>query len=312
MKGLIPYVVAGIAIASVAVAQTAPTPQSAPDIAPQTSEDDGPTRLTISVAVTDPEDLKVEQGDRVSQGQLIADRTRERERLEAQQAKLQLTIERLEGATITAPLPPMTASPILEPTYLEENAAIARAEATVDQAEAAITAKQQEITYLSALASLDPLVMEHEQVKLAELQREHTAAVRDYQLARGKQSTTEYRHSVTLAESVGSRNRAALEYQQQWAHYEQRLRDRDYQLSQVQLQLEGVENAIAALSVVRSPYDGRIRQVKWLGQGPDGAINVELTLLVRAGDGAAAPVSGEQPGMPDGINDAGDIEQQRD
>lgn len=304
MKGLIPYVVVGVAIASVAVAQTLPTPQSAPDIAPQISDDSSPTRLTITVAVADPEDLKVEQGDRVDQGQLIADRTRERERLEAQQAKLQLTIERLEGATITAPLPPATAPPILEPTYLEENAAIARAEATVNQAEAAIAAKQQEIAYLSELANLDPLVMEHEQAKLAELQREHTAAVRDYQLVRGKRSTTAYRHSVTLADSVGAQNRAALEYQQQWANYEQRLRDRDYQLAQVQLQLEEIENAIAALAVVRSPYSGRIRQVKWLGQGPDGSLSVELTLLVR--DSAGTSLSGEQPGLSSDPNDPGD------
>lgn len=291
MKRLIPYVLAFVAVSGIAIAQQSPAPELPPELT--TEDGDAPQRLTISVSVTDPTDLKVSQGDRISQGQLIADRTRERERLEAQQAQLQLTVERLEGATITTPLPPMTAPPILEPTYLEENAAIARAEATVDQAEAAIAAKQQEIAYLSALPNLDPLVMEHEQAKLAELQREHTAAVRDYQLARGQRSTTEYRHSITLAESVSAQNRAALEYQQQWAHYEQHLRDRDYQLSQVQLQLEGVENAIEALAVVRSPYSGRIRQVQWLGQGPDGAINVELTLLVRAGEGAAAPVSGE-------------------
>ena len=305
MKGLIPYVVAGVAIAGVAVAQATPTPQSDPDIAPQTSDDSGPTRLTITVAVTDPEDLKVEQGDRVSQGQLIADRTRERERLEAQQAKFQLALERLEGATITAPLPPATAPPILEPTYLEENAAIARAEATVNQAEAAISVQQQALTYLAALPNLDPLVLEHEQAKLAELQREHTAAVRDYQLARGKRSTTEYHHSVTLADSVSAQNRAALEYQQQWANYEQRLRDRDYQLAQVQLQLEEVENAIAALAVVRSPYGGRIRQVKWLGQGADGALSVELTLLVRDSAGTSLPE--QLDGLPSDADGASDL-----
>ncbi|MEM9814988.1 MAG: hypothetical protein AAF827_01040 [Cyanobacteria bacterium P01_D01_bin.6] len=304
MKGLIPYVVTGVAIASVAVAQTTPTPQRAPDIAPLTSEDSGPTRLTITVAVAGPEDLKVQQGDRVSQGQLIADRTRERERLEAQQAKFQLTLERLEGATITAPLLPATAPSILEPTYLEENAAIARTEATIDQAEAAIATQQQALTYLAALPNLDPLVLEHEQANLAELQREHTAAVRDYQLARGKRSTTEYRHSVTLADSVSAQNRAALEYQQQWANYEQRLRDRDYQLAQVQLQLEEVENAIAALAVVRSPYSGRIRQVKWLGQGPDGALSVELTLLVRDSAGTSLPE--QLDGLPSNADGAGD------
>ena len=303
MKRLIPYVVAGVAIASVAFAQQPPTPQNTPALTPTPRNASDPNRLTITVAVADPKDLKVEQGDRVTQGQLIADRTRDRERLEAQQAKLKLTLEQLEGAIITAPLPPVTAPPILEPTYLEESAAIARAEALVEQAGAAIAAKQHEMEYLAALPHLDSLVLEHEQAKLADLQRDHTAAVRDYQLARGKRSTAEYRHSVTLAESVGAQNRAALEYQQQWAHYEQRLRDRDYQLSQVQLQLEGVESAIAALAVVRSPYDGRIRQVKWLGQGPDGSLSVELTLLVRAGDGPAAPLLGEQPGVLSNPND---------
>ena len=72
MKGLIPYIVAGVAIAGVAVAQT-PTPQSASDIAPQTSEDSGPTRLAITVAVVASEDLKVDQGNCVAQGQPIVE-----------------------------------------------------------------------------------------------------------------------------------------------------------------------------------------------------------------------------------------------
>lgn len=134
----------------------------------------------------------------------------------------------------------------MESTYLEENAAIEKAQATVEQAESAIALKQQEIAYLTQLASLDPLVMEHEQVKLAELQQQHTAAVRDYQLAIGKRSTAEYQHSVVSAQAVSSLNRDALEYQQQWANYEQRLRDKDYQLSQTQLRLNEVENAIAS------------------------------------------------------------------
>ena len=138
------------------------------------------------------------------------------------------------------------------PSYLEEEAAIERAKVTVEQAEAAIAAKQQEIAYLSALPNLDPLVMEYETAKLQQLQHDHTAAVRDYQLATGKlakaQSDTdyqEYRHSLNLAERVERANQAALSYQRQWAEYEQRLRDRDYQLSQTQLRLDEVDNALA-------------------------------------------------------------------
>ncbi|MDB9529937.1 hypothetical protein PN498_28380 [Oscillatoria sp. CS-180] len=339
MKRLIPYVLSGLAIASVATAQTTPPPEL-PSEPLQPSDTDSPKRLTITVFVADPEDLKVQQGDRVSAGQLIADRTRERQRLETQYQQLTLTLQKLQASTITPPQAPASVPAIAalpHPNYLEEQATIERAKVTVEQAEAAIAAKQQELTYLAELPNLNPLVLEHETAKLAELQRAHTAAVRDYQLSMGKlanaQSDTdyqEYRHSLDLAERVERANQAALSYQRQWAEYEQRLRDRDYQLSQTQLRLDEVENAIASLAVVRSPYAGRIRQIKWLGQGADGLLSVELTLLVRDGhptDDAPnltpppqlpnapslpAPVSGQQRGMPDDADGASDREQSRD
>ncbi|MEM9091941.1 MAG: hypothetical protein AAGC93_24795 [Cyanobacteria bacterium P01_F01_bin.53] len=285
MKALIPYALALLAVGSVAIAQqptlTTPTEQ------PTQLHNEAPRRLTINVSVTNPDDLKVTEGDRIAVGQLIADRTRDRNRLEAQARQLDLTLQRLEQSTITPPLPPATPPPVATPTYLEETAAIARAKADVDQAEALITAKHQELDYLDQLPHLDPLVMEHETAKLAELQRNHTAAVREYQLALGKRSTAEYDHSVTLAADVSSRSHAMLSYQQQWANYEQRLRDRDFQLAQTQLRVDEVDNALANLAVVRSPYSGRIRRIKWLGQGSDGLLSAEITLMVRSSAGAA-------------------------
>ena len=190
------------------------------------------------------------------------------------------------------------------PTYLEQDAAIARAKADVDQAEALITAKHQEVDYLTQLSNLDPLVMEHEQAKLAELQRNHTAVVRDYQLALGKRSSAEYDHSRAMAIDASSRNRDQLSYQQQWAQYEQRLRDRDYQLSQTQLRWDEIQNAIANLAVVRSPYAGRIRRIKWLGQDASGLLSAEITLMVRASAGATVP--GQFDGVPGDTDAASD------
>lgn len=158
MKGLIPYVIAAVAIASVAIAQQPPVPDVI-EPAPQIEASDSPKRLTVQVSVADPEDLKVKMGDRLEAGQLIADRSRERQRLEAQQQQLSLTVQKLETSTISLPLPPAAAPAILEPTYLEENAAIERAQATVEQAESAIALKQQKIAYLSELKNLDPLVV---------------------------------------------------------------------------------------------------------------------------------------------------------
>ncbi|MEM1256560.1 MAG: hypothetical protein AAGI69_29330 [Cyanobacteria bacterium P01_H01_bin.21] len=181
-------------------------------------------------------------------------------------------------------------------SYLEEEATIERSKVALEQAEAAIVAKEQELIYLAELKNLDPLVLEHEQAKLAELQRHHTAAVRDYQLVQGQLSKAqtdtdyrEYQHSLDMAERVEQANQSALSYQRQWAEYEQRLRDREYQIAQTQLRVDEVENAIADIAVVRAPYAGRIRQVKWLGQSPDGRLNVELTLLIRPGDTASLP-----------------------
>ncbi len=282
---------------------------SPPEQITQPETDTAPSRLTISVAVADPDDLKVSVGDRLSVGDLIADRTRERQRLEAQQQQLVLALERLQTATISTPLPPTTPPPVQEPTYLEEEAAIARAAAAVEQVQQAIALKDRELSYLQALDNLNPLILEHEQVKRQELEQQLEAKLRDYQLALGQRSTREYQHSIVSAETVSAQNRDALDYQQQWLTYEQRLRDRDYQVSQSQLRLDDVNNAIANLAVVRSPYAGRIRQVQWLGQNPDGSLDVELTLLVRDGSGensTGTTLPGIEPGLsshPNGESD---------
>ena len=55
--------------------------------------------------------------------------------------------------------------------------------------ESEIELKQQEINYLSGVKNLDPIILEHEQAKLKQLKLDHTAAVREYQLALGKMQT---------------------------------------------------------------------------------------------------------------------------
>jgi hypothetical protein len=71
----------------------------------------------------------------------------------------------LPTATVTAPLAPapvpsLAALPSV--SYLEEQAAIDRAQVTVEQAQRALQQKQQELEYLQTLRNLDPLVLQHE------------------------------------------------------------------------------------------------------------------------------------------------------
>lgn len=181
-----------------------------------------PKRLTIIVSVAQPDDLKVKENQHIKAGDLIADRGRERTRLEAQKSQLRLTLHRLKTATITQPLPPApvpTIASLPPASYLEQEAAVEQAKATVEQAESAIQFKQQEIGYLSELENLAPLVREHSSAQLAKLQQQHTAAVRAYQLAMGKLNTAhtdqqyqQYRHSIDKAQRSEAQNQVALEF----------------------------------------------------------------------------------------------------
>ena len=271
---------------SEAIAQLAASPTAAP--VPQQPQPQRRHKITVKVAEVG--DLKVEEGQRLQRTNIIADRGRERRRLNAQKRQLQLTLNKLKSSQITPPNPPRVVPVVrsLPPaSYLEQEAAVEAAQSAIASAESNIEAKKQTMAYLAELPNLDPQVMEHEQAKLGQLQRYHTAAVKDYQLAAGKLQTAkqgrayrEYEASLNAARRVEEANQAQLNYQRQVAEYEQRLRDKEFQLAQVNEKLQGVENAIANLAVVRSPYDGRVRKIRDLGQDPTGLITFEVTLLV--------------------------------
>ncbi|MDJ0713868.1 MAG: hypothetical protein QNJ54_06580 [Prochloraceae cyanobacterium] len=263
---------------------------SAQDTTPESESPISSRRFKVTVKVSEPEDLKIKEGDRITAGQIIADRQREKTRLNSQRKQLQLTFQRLSTSTITPPTPPLAVPALaaLPPfSYLEHEAAIEKSKTAIASIEAEIDLKKQEIQYLSQLPSIDSIILEHERAKLNSLKRNHTAAVRDYQLAVGKLQSAkntrayqEYVASVNAARRVEQLNQTRLNYQRQLAEYEQRLADRQYQIAQVQTRLNEVENALASLSVVKAPYAGTVRRVKWLGQSPDGSLSAEVTLIV--------------------------------
>ena len=227
----------------------------------------------------------------IAKGDIIADRERERSRLTAQQKQLQLSLDRLKAASITPPAAPQAVPTVmaLPPvSYLEHEAAVEKTKSAIASVESEVELKQ-EINYLSGVKNLDPIILEHEQAKLKQLKQEHTAAVRDYQLAMGKMQSAkdsrkyqEYQASINSARRVEEMNQARLNYQRQLAEYEQRLTDREFQVTQLQEKLNNVENAIATLSIIKSPYAGTVRRVKWLGQSADGTLSAQITLMVES------------------------------
>ncbi len=240
----------------------APTP-SEPTAVSTDNTTTSPRRLTVTVRVQEPEDLKVQEEDTIKAGQVIADRERGRSRLNSQKQQLELSLQRLKTSTITPPTLPRQVPVVkaLPPvSFAEHEAAIEKAKAAIASVESEIETKNQEIAYLSELPSLDPIILEHEQAKLEELKREHTAVVRDYQLAVGKLQSAkesrayqEYQASVNAARRVEEYNQAQLNYQRQLAEYEQRFRDKQFQTAQIQTRLDDVSNAIASLAQVKAP-----------------------------------------------------------
>ena len=294
MKKFRNLVVYGLVIAAIAIAPTfidLPLPSWATANQEQEATT-RPRRLAITVNVTEPDDLKVIEGEQIAKGQIIADREQQRTRLTAQQKQLQLSLDRLQAATITPPAVPQAVPTVmaLPPvSYLEHEAAVEQTKAAIASIESEVELKHQEIDYLSGVKNLDPIILEHEQAKLKQLKQQHTATVRDYQLAMGKMQSAkdsrkyqEYQASLNSARRVEEMNQARLNYQRQLAEYEQRLTDREFQVTELQEKLNNVENAIATLSVIKSPYAGTVRRVKWLGQSPDGSLTAEVTLMVES------------------------------
>ena len=90
MKRVSKLVIYGLVIVGIAIAiittNIFPLSNWATAIAQVTqTETTTPRRLNITVNISEPEDLKVEQGEQVEKGEIIADRERERTRLTAQQ-----------------------------------------------------------------------------------------------------------------------------------------------------------------------------------------------------------------------------------
>ena len=104
-------------------------------------------------------------------------------------------------------------------------AAVEKTKSAIASIESELELKQSEIDYLSGVKNLDPIILEHEQAKLKQLKLNHTATVREYQLAMGKMQTAksdrsykEYQASINTARRVEEQNQARLNYQRQLSY----------------------------------------------------------------------------------------------
>ncbi len=206
--------------------------------------------------------MKVEEGQRVNVGDIISNRTSERTKLQAKKQRLQQQIER-------ASLPLRELKPVPEPKFHTELVNLKKAKFELDSIVDRINNFDNQLQFKDEWLSN---VFESEKIQqLAELKRRELEA------------------SINLEKAIASLDEAKLNYQKQ--QYEHSLKVSDYQtlmqrqqsqIASLQTQLDKVDEELDKLTSVYSPYRGKVRRVKVLGQS-ERDINVEVTLDIRSG-----------------------------
>jgi multidrug efflux pump subunit AcrA (membrane-fusion protein) len=280
----------GAVIIAATTARQRDTPTVRPTVSPtpmvtptpvESVDSDQPKRFKLQLSLSSITDLKVRERDRVMAGQVVSDRRPERERLATQLTQLKLRMNQLQASTVN-PVVPATVAPLPPPTFLEQVATIQAVQLKVEEANKRLSLQERKLDMLRGLpeGEVPAATLEHEQKQLEQHQREVTQAIAQVQLAQSKLSQAqkarayqEYQHSLELAKLKTQQEEQRLTQQQQ-------IRERSFQLAQLQAQRVSLENQLAQLSAVRSPYDGTVKKVKWIEQN-DSTIRVELVLDVR-------------------------------
>lgn len=217
-------------------------------------------RHKININVSSLEDVKVIEGDRVEVSSLISDRTSERTKLQAKKERLESSLVR-----VSLPLRELKAVPV--PQFQSELTSLKKAQFNLNAIALQLKNYDQKIHHK------DPhhiQVFESEKVQeLANLKRQELAA------------------SIDVEQAIASLDEAKLNYQkQQYEHsrfisqHQTDMRKQQEQINSLQSQLDKVDKELESLTSVYSPYRGRIRRVKVLGQN-ERSINVEVTLDIK-------------------------------
>jgi biotin carboxyl carrier protein len=259
-----------VGVAAVAIALASPTesptsgeanaqeqtqiPASAPNKLKESSQ---PKRHQITVNLTSTDDLKVKEGQKIEKGDVISDRTEARQQLEARKKQLTLAIQQL-----ALPLNPVASLPL--PNLDAEEVALKKAKFELNQATAALK------NYPDFLPFREEWMNKPEKVeKLATLkQRQLEASIKvEAALARLSEAKTryqqqQYQHSIQLVAQQTN------------------LQKQQYDMTSLMSQLQDVETKLSELVTVRSPYSGRVRKIRILGQN-ERMITAEVTLDIR-------------------------------
>lgn len=289
--------------------RTSVEPTISPNLLPTLAPQPEPQAMKIRLTLSSPQDLKVKPGETVKEGQILSDRTQERERLAATKQQLSSSLKKLEiprADPLSLPPKPATPQELPPVSYAAEEAAIKLKAKALRDAKGAIAKQQQKISQLQSLFPnvRDPaaryqlqLTIEHEQAKLNSLRAVEEEAAIQLEIAQARLETAkerrayaEYQQQVEKTRQVLTIEQQRLEIQRQEIERQRQLQMMEYNKTQINAQIQEVDNAIAQLNQVKAPYSGVVKEINWISQD-NNLLTVELVLALRDDEGSDSNVS---------------------
>jgi hypothetical protein len=233
-------------------------------------------RHRIQVQVISLNDLKIVEGSEVAAGQIISDRTEERQSLEAERNQIDNAIQQLSiPASQVAELPP--------PNFAVEEAAIEQLKNELKLLESRPSQVQGETFFRFKDENLRKLLEPEKLEKVAE----KVAESANNQI---KLSESKAKLAGQLNSAIAALHKAKSNYQhQQYEHslnlvrQQAEMQRQQYQIASLVGKKQEIEGKLREITQIKSPVSGRIRRIKNLGQ-KDRQINLEVVIDVTETD----------------------------
>ncbi|WP_377481874.1 MAG: hypothetical protein P2A85_29365 (plasmid) [Microcoleus anatoxicus] len=257
--------------------QSPPTPipslQKQPIIQLQQSASKPGKRHRIQVQVVSLNDLKIAEGSEVGAGQIISDRTDERQSLEAERDQIDSSIKQLS-------LPASKLAEIPEPNFAIEEAAIQQIKDEIKLMESNPALPPTETSFRFKDEKLRKLL---EANKLEQKAKDIANEANN----RTKLSESKARLVGQLNSAIAALNKAKSNYQyQQYEHslnlvrQQSEMQRQQYQVASLVGKKQEIEGKLREITQIKSPVAGKVRRIKNLGQ-KDRQINLEVVIDVN-------------------------------
>ena len=255
-----------------------PSPPPAPSLLKQPNiqlkkiETKPSKRHRIQVQVVSINDLKIAEGDSVTEGQIISDRTEERQSLVAERDQIDNAIKKLS-------IPSSQLTELPAANFTVEEAAIYQIKTELELLNAKPIAAHQETFFRFKDKRLQRLA-EHDRL---EKTAEKIAAATENQV---KLAESKARLTGQLNSAVAALNKAKSNYQHQQYEHSLNLVRQQSEMQRQQYQVAGlvgnkqeIEAKLRDITQIKSPVAGQVRRIKNLGQ-KDRTISLEVVIDV--------------------------------